>query len=1079
MSSVSLAHQVDPDAPPGPRAGPLKSFPSRMQDSGFAGWLAQLKIMLWKYYVLQIKRYWRSTLLQVLAPILFLLILFALDRGSSRVSRQIGADPDAPEAAWHTSVPPVAPCWPPFEGRVRESSAGSRERCATIAFAPGDDPTVRDIMRRVARNNAARGGRDFHVPDMTVASAPVSLDWSRAAFAEELARYPPPPGDGLVPTVAANADAGFVPVATVEDLARLGLSNPNSTLFGISFEPGAGANTHTYQVWYNATVTPLDNKAFTPTAADRTSLQLASLIRALDEAMIQHHQQDDQFRYEMSARSWPLIASNGTSRIAQTSTPVFLIACGLVNFILLLGTVVSEKESYQRHSMQMMGLAPSVYWISHLLCNLPMITLISLVTLAFGNIFGISWISQTSPGIVFFMFFMLQLSLTALAFFLSTLLRTAKTASTVGLFVLIISLLLQAAVFNNSYSGYIWWEAQTHPSGQGIMGLLVPPFNFGKLYLDISSRAVGAFSFASDMLIPGEGFRWEHLGQPIPPSAAPVGNFDIPLPRDSFFWFIGNFLIFMLLTWYFDQVIPGPYGKSAKLWFPFMPSYWGFGGGATAGQMTLSFPPPTQLPDEDKDVFAERVATLAEDGASAAVRVTQLRKVYRSLFGGKENVAVVDSSFRIAPGSVLALLGQNGAGKSTTISMICGFTAPSSGDVYLFGQSVTNSLSAIRNSLGVCPQFDILFEQLTGMEHIRLFAGIRNIDPALLEDLARERLGCVRLWGVRNRFAGDYSGGMKRRLSVALATLGDPGMLVLDEPTTGMDPVNRRHVWNFIDRFKKGRAVVLTTHSMEEAEFLGDTIAIMSLGRLRAFGTSTRLKTTLGAGYQLTVLVSSDPALQVVAGQGDPAGAAPAASSTDDPMEMKDLSAVSGADGTASGGGPATRGATASSIAAAANRSAVDIIRSALTELIGTAAMTHVRLTDDSAGSLIFSIGNHIATNSVPVIVRWLESFTKNPALDRDTPPSTLLSLESPGGFGASGAASPLTMGSQGSLASSRTTGAPSISPSQQQPPQPAYQTESLQAAAAIIRDWSISQTTLEEVFLSLIRQVNPTRTVS
>lgn len=207
----------------------------------------------------------------------------------------------------------------------------------------------------------------------------------------------------------------------------------------------------------------------------------------------------------------------------------------------------------------------------------------------------------------------------------------------------------------------------------------------------------------------------------------------------------------------------------------------------------------------------------------------------------------------------LALLGQNGAGKSTTMNILSGLTPSTSGDALLYGKSVAHDMDAIRADMGICPQHDILFNDLTAEEHIELYAGLKGVPDAEMRQLTEERLEAVRLWNVKNQRAGTYSGGMKRRLSMVISTIGEPRIIFMDEPTTGMDPVNRRHVWSFVERFKKGRVIVLTTHSMEEADVLGDKIAIMAHGRLRAIGSSIRLKSKYGAGYRISLVTDPDP----------------------------------------------------------------------------------------------------------------------------------------------------------------------------------------------------------------------------
>ncbi len=141
------------------------------------------------------------------------------------------------------------------------------------------------------------------------------------------------------------------------------------------------------------------------------------------------------------------------------------------------------------------------------------------------------------------------------------------------------------------------------------------------------------------------------------------------------------------------------------------------------------------------------------------------------------------------------------------------------------------------------------------MEHLRLFAGLRGVpeEGGAIEREATKRLKQVELWGVRNVQSRAYSGGMKRRLSMAIALIGDPQIVFLDEPTTGMDPVTRRSVWDMIEAAKRDRVILLTTHSMEEADVLGDRICIMSRGKIQALGSSIRLKQKFGTGYRLTV----------------------------------------------------------------------------------------------------------------------------------------------------------------------------------------------------------------------------------
>ncbi|MEW5319079.1 MAG: hypothetical protein WDW38_010251 [Sanguina aurantia] len=222
-------------------------------------------------------------------------------------------------------------------------------------------------------------------------------------------------------------------------------------------------------------------------------------------------------------------------------------------------------------------------------------------------------------------------------------------------------------------------------------------------------------------------------------------------------------------------------------------------------------------------------------------------------------VALAGNWWSVAPGQCFCLLGPNGAGKTTTIKCLTGALPPDGGDALIYGRSVRSAagLAAIRSTLGVCPQFDVLWGELTGAEHLRLFAAMKGMAQGEVEAEVGLQLEKVRLTSAAKMQTASYSGGMRRRLSVAVALLGDPRVVILDEPTTGMDPVSRRHVWELIHSAKAGRVIVLTTHSMEEADILGDRIGIFVAGRLRCLGSGLHLKGRHGAGYKLSVAVSA------------------------------------------------------------------------------------------------------------------------------------------------------------------------------------------------------------------------------
>lgn len=268
------------------------------------------------------------------------------------------------------------------------------------------------------------------------------------------------------------------------------------------------------------------------------------------------------------------------------------------------------------------------------------------------------------------------------------------------------------------------------------------------------------------------------------------------------------------------------------------------------------------LPDDD-DVLAEEEAVMSgnDSDRESLISIQSLTKVYDS---GK--LAVDRLSLGIAPGECFGLLGINGAGKTTTMKMLTAEFPPTSGDAVLDGFSVSREPQKTRRRIGYCPQFDAHFAYLTGREHVELYASIKGIPNHLVAQASDEKLREVGLSTFdSNRLSSKYSGGMKRRLSLACATVGQPQIIFLDECSTGVDPVAREDIWTMISDMVTGRglppsqkpSVILTTHSMDECEALCPRIGIMANGRLRCLGSAQRLKSKFGQGFQVELKVKS------------------------------------------------------------------------------------------------------------------------------------------------------------------------------------------------------------------------------
>jgi len=281
-------------------------------------------------------------------------------------------------------------------------------------------------------------------------------------------------------------------------------------------------------------------------------------------------------------------------------------------------------------------------------------------------------------------------------------------------------------------------------------------------------------------------------------------------------------VFFWLLAAYWIQVMPGAGNGSRRKWyFPFLPSYW-FGGAR---------PKRRNVPEGGDGVSTESVT-----------------KIYG------QNHAVDGVSMNLGVGQVTALLGHNGAGKTTMSHMLCCETLPSGGSASVFGLGVTDDPFVVRQLVGVCKQDDYLYPNLTAREHLELYGGLRGVRGERLGEIVQEWLESVDLHTVQNQNSAGFSGGMKRRLSVACSTIGERPFIILDEPTTGMDPVSRRFVWKHVDGIKNGRVILLTTHAMEEADLLADHVIIMKKGNIAAQGSPLELKAEHGSSLQFSLI---------------------------------------------------------------------------------------------------------------------------------------------------------------------------------------------------------------------------------
>lgn len=306
---------------------------------------------------------------------------------------------------------------------------------------------------------------------------------------------------------------------------------------------------------------------------------------------------------------------------------------------------------------------------------------------------------------------------------------------------------------------------------------------------------------------------------------------------DVFCWLLISSALCLFLYFYVSNIWPGQYGIRQSPFFIFQKSYY----------------VPNRV-DVQSEVQALNFSSNGFENfphlnQNAIVRIRNLTKAY-----GPQTV-VKNFSMDIYKNQITVLLGHNGAGKTSTMCIITGLIPKTSGHVYVEND---DNVEFYRSKIGYCPQHNISLPYLTCQEHLEFFGQLRGLSQSNAQDEATSILKKVNLSSKANEVAKKLSGGMLRKLCLANAIIGDTKLLILDEPSSGLDPESRRDIWNILLKLKKDHTILITSHFMEEADVLGDKIAIMETGELIAFGTSMFLKHYYGSGYTLKMLKCDD-----------------------------------------------------------------------------------------------------------------------------------------------------------------------------------------------------------------------------
>ncbi|XP_076880509.1 ATP-binding cassette, sub-family A (ABC1), member 7 [Brachyhypopomus gauderio] len=507
---------------------------------------------------------------------------------------------------------------------------------------------------------------------------------------------------------------------------------------------------------------------------------------------------------------YPCFVDDVFLRVLNRSLPLFMTLAWIYSVAMIIKGVVYEKEARLKETMRVMGLRSATLWLAWFTSSYVPFLLSSgllITALKLGDILPYS----DATVILFFLAAFATATIT-LCFLISAFFSRANLAAACG-----------GLVYFSLYLPYVlcvaWREHLT--STHKILASFLSPvaFGFGCEYISQYEEQ-------------GVGIQWFNLRSS--PSEGDQYNFTtsiVMMHVDAF--------IYAVATWYIEAVFPGQYGIPRPWYFIFQLNYWG-GAPLEAG---LPIPPAPQNQPHDR-IEAD------PSNLILGVAIHNLVKLYKK--GAK--LAVNHLSLNFYEGQITSFLGHNGAGKTTTMSILTGLFPPTAGTVYVKGMDIRTDMDVIRRALGVCPQHNVLFDILTVEEHVWFYGRLKGMSSTEVKEETSVLLKDIGLLHKRHEQTRNLSGGMQRKLSVAIAFIGGSKVVVLDEPTAGVDPYSRRGIWDLLLKYRKERTIILSTHYMDEADLLGDRIAIISQGRLCCCGSPLFLKARLGTGYYLTAV---------------------------------------------------------------------------------------------------------------------------------------------------------------------------------------------------------------------------------
>ena len=544
------------------------------------------------------------------------------------------------------------------------------------------------------------------------------------------------------------------------------------------------------------------------------------LLKIMYEIILEEQLTDAKMEFAMGRMKYEDYKYDIFSMFVSYIIPTFTMIAYMSPLCLNVYRMVYEKETRAKEGMKIMGMGEGIYFLSHFIMAFCFNIIHSI-----GNAIIIHIMFEHIPLIYLIgTFWMLGMNIFAMAFFFQSFIDKTRVALILSILIYFVSCFLYIAIYDEKVA----------------MGFKILCSVFPMVAFEIGIIILGTFQSAL------RDFTSDDLNKTY-------FNYKI---NYMFLMFFIDFFIYLFLGYYLQNIISHDFGIKRPWYFICTRTYW-CGNQKNNSKVIESINKDEQkrLNSENPDDFQSEELYKNKNKDGDLLKLHNIVKIF-----GDNKKAVDNVSLNFYKDEIFALLGHNGAGKSTLISMLSGLYEATSGEAYYNGKNVLDDaeMDIFRQEVGICPQHDVLFGDLSLKEHLQMFCHFKGVPSDKIDDEIKKTVQDFRIADIQDILAKNLSAGQRRKLSIAISIIGGSKVIFLDEPSSGMDITSRRNLWEILKRITDNKIIILTTHYMEEASVLGKRIGIISDGRMKCIGTPLFLIERFGKFMSINIVKEED-----------------------------------------------------------------------------------------------------------------------------------------------------------------------------------------------------------------------------